>query len=74
MNEPMTPEEIAAAREWIGIGHEELSDSEIVDGVKDSLWLARYRLRSAWAAFVPSFAAAAQEYLKGLRATMHTKR
>lgn len=65
--EPMTQEEILAAREWIGRGHEELSDSEIVDGVKGSLWLHSRRSNAAFGALRSAMADAMRKGLAELR-------
>jgi hypothetical protein len=45
-DDPMTQEEINAAREWIGVG-DEFSDADIVEVAKGSLWLAFRRIAAA---------------------------
>ena len=74
MSDPMTAEEIAAAREWVGLDDEQMSDAEIVDGVKDSLWLVRFRIKTAWAEFLSKALKDAQEELEGLRIEMTMKK
>ena len=45
-DDPMTQEEINAAREWIG-GGGNLSDAEIVEMASNSIWLASMRIDAA---------------------------
>lgn len=69
-DDPMTPEEIVSAREWIGLGNEKLSDAEIVDGVKDSLWLWRIRTRAAYAKLASTIMIGVREDIARLRTKM----
>lgn len=71
--EPMTAEEVAAAREWIGLSDEQASDSDVIESLKDSLWLARYRFNQALRKLVSEVMAAAVDELEGMRIEIRRK-
>lgn len=71
MDDPMTKEEIAAAREWSGLG-DDVTDAQIVEWAKDTMWLATRRFDAALSKLGEEIAACVNEDTRRVKAKLVT--